>query len=95
MNPTRRLLYPTARVLDAKQGLVEYVASNETLDSYREVIRVAGWRFTLFEKNAPFVDSHQYETLKTLLGQVVDFSLTKTNGKPALVETVRWAIDVP
>jgi hypothetical protein len=91
----RRLLHPTAKVLDAAKGIVEYVASNETLDSYREVIRVAGWKFDLFEKNSPFVDSHQYDSVQQLLGKVVDFQLTKANGKPALVETVQWAIDVP
>ena len=97
MNPAtlRRIIHPTARVLDAKQGLVEYVASNESLDSYREVIRVAGWKFDLFEKNSPFVDSHQYDSVQQLLGKVVDFQLTTHGGKPALVETVQWAIDVP
>lgn len=95
MNLLRRLIQPTARVIDSAKGIVEYVASNESVDSYREVIRVNGWRFDMFEKNAPFVDSHQYDSVEQLLGKVVDFQLTKANGAPALVETVQWAIDVP
>jgi hypothetical protein len=87
----RRTIHPEIRVIDAKAGLAEYVASDETVDSYREVIRANGWRFDLFAKNAPFVDSHQYDSLDRLLGQVVDF---KVEGK-RLVETVQWAIDVP
>lgn len=95
MNLLHRILHPAARVLDAAKGLVEYVASSEAVDSYREVIRVSGWRFDMFAKNAPFVDSHQYDSVQTLLGKVVDFTLGKADGKPALIETVQWAIDVP
>lgn len=86
-----RTLNPEVRVIDAAAGLVDYVASDETLDSYREVIRASGWRFDLFRKNAPFVDSHQYHSIDKLLGQVVDFRVA--GGK--LIERVKWAIDVP
>jgi hypothetical protein len=85
----RRQIHPVIKVLDAAKGLVEYVASDETVDSYREIIRAGGWRFTNFAKNAPFVDSHDYSSIEKLLGQVVEF---KVVGK-TLVETVQWAKD--
>lgn len=90
MKTIRRTLHPEVKVLDAAKGIVEYVASDETIDSYREIIRADGWRFNRFAKNAPFVDSHDYGTLEKLLGKVVDFKVT---GK-RLIETVQWAIDV-
>jgi hypothetical protein len=90
MTTLRRQLHPEVRVVDARRGLVEYVASDETLDSFREVIRADGWRFDLFKKNAPFVDSHEYGTLEKLVGKVVDFSVAARR----LVETVQWAVDV-
>ena len=77
-------------MLDAKAGVVEYIASDETVDSYREIIRADGWRFSRFAKNAPFVDSHNYGTVEHLLGKVTDFKVAA--GK--LVETVQWAVDV-
>lgn len=86
----RRAIHPLTRILDAKTGLVEYVASDETLDAYREVIRASGWRFDNFAKNAPFVDSHDYGSIDKLVGKVVDFAV---KGKQ-LVETVQWAKDV-
>lgn len=86
----RRTIHPVVRVLDSAKGIVEYVASDETLDSYREVIRSKGWRFDLFKKNAPFVDSHNYDSLDQLVGKVIDFSVK--DGK--LVEVAQWAIDV-
>lgn len=72
--------------MDPKAGLVEYVASDETLDHYREIIRADGWRFSHFRKNAPFVDSHDYSTIEKLLGSVVEF---RVEGK-RLIEVVKW-----
>ena len=84
-----RTIAPEVRII-SKTGLVDYVASDESLDSYREIIRASGWRFNLFQKNSPFVDSHDYSSIKSLVGKVVDFSVTA--GK--LVERVQWAVDV-
>lgn len=92
MKTLQRTIHPVVKVLDSEAGLVEYVASDETVDSYREVIRVNGWKFDLFRKNAPFVDSHNYSSIDHLLGRVEDFRIEK-GAKPALVETVRWAKD--
>lgn len=86
-----RTIHPEVRVVDLKLGLVDYVASDETLDCYREIIRAEGWRFNRFEKNAPFVNSHNYDSIDQLLGRVVDF---KVEGRK-LIERVQWAIDVP
>ncbi len=89
MQPLRRTLNTETRVIDARKGIIEYVASDETLDSFREIIRANGWRFTNFQKNAPFVDSHNYGSVEKLLGKVIDF---RVQGR-RLVETVQWAID--
>lgn len=91
MKTIRKEIPVEVKVVDAAGGVVQYVASDESIDSYGEVIRANGWRFTRFAKNAPFVDSHRYDTLETLLGKVVDF---RVDGR-RLVETVQWAIDVP
>src|SRR5580704_10871364 len=91
MKPLRRTLHPEIRVVDAARGTVEYIASDETLDSYQEAISARGWQFNRFQKNAPFVDSHNYESIDCLLGKVIDQKIVKRQ----LVETVQWAIDVP
>lgn len=87
----RRTIHPEVRILSESDGLSEYIASDETIDSYAEVIRVDGWRFDLFKKNSPFVNSHDYSSIESLLGSVVDYCIR--NG--ALVTTVQWALDVP
>jgi hypothetical protein len=85
-----RTLHPEVKMVDASKGIVDYVASDETLDCYREVVRANGWKFTHFSKNAPFVDSHDYFTIGKQLGRVIDFRVEKDQ----LIERVQWAIDV-
>jgi hypothetical protein len=87
----RRTIHPEVKVLDATQGIVEYIASDETIDCYREVVKASGWKFDDFSKNAPFVDSHDYSSIDKVLGKVVDFKIEARK----LIETVKWAIDVP
>ena len=82
-----RELSVTPKVLSADAGTVEFVASDETLDCHCEIIRIAGWKFTHFAKNAPFVDSHDYSSITKLLGQVIDFRVEKGQ----LIETVKYS----
>lgn len=84
-----REIHPEVKVLDAAQGLVKYLASDQTLDHYREVILAKGWRFNYFKKNAPFVDSHDYSRIERLLGRVESYEVQGDK----LVEVVKWAID--
>lgn len=86
-NPLRREIAVVPRVLSEDEGTVEYVASDETLDCYREIVRVAGWRFTHFAKNAPFVNSHDYSKIENLLGMVTDWRIERGQ----LIETVKYA----
>jgi hypothetical protein len=83
----RRSLNVTPRILNEEQGTVEFVASDSAIDSYQEIVRHDGWRFTRFSKNAPFVDSHDYSSIQKLLGQVMDWRIERAQ----LVETVRYA----
>jgi len=83
----RREIPVEARVLNEPEGTVEFIASDETLDCYGEIVRVNGWKFDQFAKNAPFVDSHDYSSITKLLGQVVSWRIESNQ----LVETVRYS----
>ncbi len=89
-NTLRRAFDVEVKIIDKDAGLVDYVASNETLDCYNEVVSARGWRFTRFAKNAPFVDSHNYWSIDKQLGKVVSATLQGRD----LVERVQWAKDV-
>jgi hypothetical protein len=83
----RRALTVTPRVLNEDEGTVEFVASDSSIDSYLEIVRHDGWRFSRFAKNAPFVDSHDYSTIEKLLGQVIAWRVEKGQ----LIEGVKYA----
>ena len=85
----RRPIHPVIKVLDEKNGIVEYVATDESVDSYNEIVKADGARFDRFQKNAPFVDSHNYECIDCLLGKVIDWKVDNH----CVTETVKWAID--
>lgn len=87
--PLRRELVVEAKVMNEKEGTVEFVASDETLDCYGEIVRANGWLFDHFSKNAPFVDSHDYSTIEKLLGQVAAWRVEKNQ----LIETVRYDME--
>ena len=89
MKTLHREIHPQTKVLNEDAGLVEYVASDETLDCQREIVRAKGWRFTRFAKNAPFVDSHHYDSITHLLGKVEDFRVEGDK----LIERVRYALE--
>lgn len=86
-NPLRRALAVESKVISEDKGTVEFIASDESLDCHREIVRVNGWRFDMFQRNAPFVDSHDYSTIKNLLGQVIDWRVEKGQ----LIETVQYS----
>lgn len=88
MKTLRREIHPVVKVIDEKQGIVEYVASDESIDSYGEIVRASGADFSRFKKNAPFVDSHNYESIGCCLGEVVGYGVQGNT----VVETVKWAI---
>ena len=90
MNSLTRTIHPEVRVISEADGLVDYIASDETLDCYDEVINAKGWRFNRFAKNAPFVDSHEYGSIACQLGIVTS---AKVQGSQ-LIERVKWAKDV-
>ena len=85
-----RDIHPEVKVLDDAQGLVQYVASDESLDGHNEIILADGWKFRRMKKNAPFLDAHNTYSIGAVLGSIVDWEVK--NGK--LLETVKWAIDV-
>lgn len=86
----KRTLHPEIRVIDATERLVRFVASDESIDSYGEIIRAKGWRFDRFKRNSPFLADHNYE-VASMIGAVVDFGV---EGK-RLVEVCQYAKDMP
>ncbi len=91
MKTLHRTLTPVTKVLDEKQGLVEYIASDESVDSDREIVRSRGWRFDHMKGQMPLMNSHRHDGIEHQLGKVVEYEVRNEK----LYEVAQWAIDVP
>jgi len=83
-----RTLTPEVKIIDAAKGILDYVASDETLDHHGEVVKATGWKFSHFRKNSPFLNSHRSYDISDVLGKVL--SAEVNDGQ--LVERVQWAL---
>lgn len=84
----RRGITPEVKIIDAEKGIVDYVASDETLDHHGEIVTASGWSFTHFRKNSPLLNSHNSWDIHDVLGKVL--SAEVMDGQ--LVERAQWAI---
>jgi len=65
-----------------------FIASDETADRMGDIIRVAGWKFTEFEKNPVALWGHDSDGFP--IGRVHDWSMEKNSGRPALMESITY-----
>jgi len=84
----RRGITPEVKIIDAEKGIVDYVASDETLDHHGEIVTASGWSFTHFRKNSPLLNSHSSWDIHDVLGKVL--SAEVADGQ--LIERAQWAI---
>lgn len=55
----------------AETPVLDFVASNDTLDRYREIIEPAGWRLDAYRRNPVFQNAHQYGDILFTLGKAL------------------------
>jgi HK97 family phage prohead protease len=71
-------------------AVVEFIASNDKLDRYDEVIDAKGWQLDNYKRNPVFQNSHKYGDICFTLGKSV---LTEVRGN-ALVQRILFAVDI-
>jgi HK97 family phage prohead protease len=70
--------------------ILDFIASDESLDRHDEVISASGWRLSTYQRNPVFQNSHQYGDILFTLGKAL--STEVRNGK--LIQRVQFATDV-
>lgn len=73
------------------EPVMNFIASDETLDRYNEVIRLDGWQLDNFRANPVIPDCHDYSTIGKILGRAQ--SIEVKDGK--LVNRVEFCLDNP
>lgn len=52
-----------------EEPILDFVASDETLDRYNEIIKSDGWQLDNFKKNPVIVDCHDYSSIAKIIGR--------------------------
>src|SRR3974377_1123425 len=76
-NHNSKIQNPTAPTL-------EFIASNEALDRYHEIIVAAGWQLENYRRNPVFQNAHQYGDIIFTLGKALMTEVRLVAGRPAL-----------
>jgi len=74
-----------------EEAILDFVASDATLDRYGEVIEQTGWELANYRKNPVVVDSHDYGSISRVIGQSLITEVR--NGK--LLNRVKFALENP
>jgi HK97 family phage prohead protease len=77
----------------ADQGslpIVDFTASDETLDRYDEVVTAAGWQLANYKRNPVFQNSHKYGDVMFTLGKAL---ITEVRGT-SLFQRILFAVDI-
>lgn len=70
---------------------LDFIASDESLDRYQEVVKLDGWELKNYRMNPVVLDSHNYWSVGAILGKSTE--LTIADGK--MRNRVRFAMDNP
>src|SRR5215475_4037209 len=57
--------------IENSQPILDFIASDETLDRYDEIISVSGWKLNNYRRNPVFQNAHQYGDIIFTLGKAL------------------------
>jgi HK97 family phage prohead protease len=72
---------------------LDFIASDETLDRYNEVIVASGWKLENYLKNPVFQNSHQYGDIIYTIGRALTTEVRTMHGRQVLFQRVQFATE--
>jgi hypothetical protein len=90
--------YPARTCIQPPEGsvpqdslpILDFTASDETLDRYSEIIRASGWKLDHYLRNPVFQNSHQYGDVVFTLGKALETRVVEGS----LRQRIQFATDV-
>jgi hypothetical protein len=79
------------KAVEGDAPVMDFIASDETLDRYDEVVKIDGWELDNFRKNPVIPDCHDYSSIVKILGRSP--SLEIKDGK--LINRVEFCVENP
>jgi uncharacterized protein len=72
---------------------LDFIASDETLDRYNEVIVASGWKLDNYLRNPVFQNSHQYGDIIYTIGRALTTEVRTVGGRKVLFQRVEFATE--
>src|SRR5258706_770485 len=80
---------------DGQTGSVlDFVASDESLDRYHEIVSVSGWDLSNYQKNPVFQNAHQTGDIIHTLGKATLIEIRTVADRKAVAERIQFATDI-
>lgn len=82
---------------NSPDSCLDFIASDETLDRYDEIISVSGWRLDSYRRNPVFQNAHQYGDVLFTLGRALITEVRSSGAMlraPYLFQRIQFATDV-
>jgi hypothetical protein len=78
-------------------AILDFIASDDTLDRYGEILLPAGWRLDNYRRNPVFQNAHQYGDIIFTLGKALITEVRNVTGhdgrvRPALYQRIEFAV---
>jgi HK97 family phage prohead protease len=70
---------------------LNFIATDESVDRYREVIRLDGWELKNYRANPVVLDSHNYWSIASILGRSTEVTIEKGR----MTNRVKFAVENP
>src|SRR5579872_4203307 len=69
--PAAQLSTPNSQLSTADPPILDFIASDETLDRFGDVICASGWHLDTYRRNPVFQNAHQYGDILFTLGKAL------------------------
>lgn len=78
---------------NAAPAVLDFIASNDALDRYGEILEPRGWRLENYRRNPVFQNAHQYGDIIFTLGRALVTEVRDIAGRAALCQRIEFAVD--
>ncbi len=79
-----------AKAVDGDAPMMDFIATDETLDRYNELIKLNGWDIKNYLANPVVPDCHDYSSIARILGRSVSLTISDK-----MVNRVEFCLDNP
>jgi len=98
-NPESSIQDPVSGTQHPDAPILDFIASDESLDRYGEVISAIGWELDSYQRNPVFQNAHQYGDIiftlgRALITEVRSLSPFSSLPSPCLFQRIQFATDV-